>query len=212
MKKYICISIISILAVVALYNSVYFEKLDAKKEKDIVKVFDPKSRVEYFWDNKLDEVLKSAMDIKLFDSELADDPEALTGQDGKSVGITSTYCFLVKGVTRNLQPGSAKIPIDIKKSYAEYNLKIKYIFGNTARDAIGYFNINDFENTMNFNAIASELNKIILNREIAKLDSLSPGETIKFIGALEINLENISKQVDVIPLRLERSDDSRQHE
>ena len=61
---------------------------------------------------------------------------------------------------------------------------------------------------MDFNAIASEINRIILNREIAKLDSLSPGETIKFIGAVEINLENISKRVDVIPLRLERSDDS----
>ena len=152
------------------------------------------------------------MDIKLFDSQLADDPEALMDQHGKSVGITSTYCFLVKGIARYLQPGSVEIPIDVKDSYAEYNLKIKYIFGNTARDAIGYFDINDFENTMDFNAIASELNKIILNREIAKLDSLSPGETIKFIGAVEINLENISKQVDVIPLRLERSDDSRQHE
>ena len=212
MKKYISISIISTLAVVALYNSVYFEKLDTKKEKDSIKDFDPKDKVEYFWDNKLDEVLKSAIDIKLFDSQLADDPETLMGHHGKGVGITSTYCFLVKGITKHVQPGSVDIPVDIKDSYADYNLKIKYIFGNTARDAIGYFNINDFENTMDFNAIASELNKIILNREIAKLDSLSPGETIKFIGAVEINLENISKQVDVIPLRLERSDDSRQHE
>jgi predicted lipoprotein len=212
MKKYLSISIISTLALIALYNSVYFEKLDAKKEKESVKDFDPKDKVEYFWENKLDEVLKSAINIELFDSQLKDSPESLMEQHGKAVGITSTYCFLVKGITKQARPGSAEIPVDIENSYADYNLKVKYIFGNTVRDATGNFNINDFENTMDFNAIASELNKIILKREIAKVNSLPPGETIQFIGAVEINMENISKQLDVIPIKLESSNGSKLHE
>jgi len=203
MKKYISIFVICLLVIVVLYNSVYFEKLDAKKEKESIKDFDPKEKAEYFWNNILDEALKSAIDIKLFDSKLADNPEELIRQHGKALGITSTCCFLVKGLAKQVQPGSEKIPVEVLDGNANYNLQIKYIFGNTARNATGYFNVDDFENTMDFNAVANELNRLILDSTITKLDSLSPGETIKFIGAVGINLENIPKQVDIIPLKLE---------
>lgn len=203
MKKYISISVISLLAFVALYNSVYFEKLDTKKEKEGIKDFNPEDKVKYFWNSKLDEVLTSAIDLKLFDSQLAHNPELLIRQHGKAIGITSTYCFLVKGLAKQVPPGFEEIPVEIPDSYAEYNLQIKYIFGNAARNATGYFNIDDFENTMDFNAVSTELNKLILEREITKLDSIQSGETIKFIGALEINSESIPKQIGIIPLKIE---------
>ena len=203
MKKYISIAIISLLAIVALYNSVYFEKLDEKKVKESIKKFNPKDKAKYFWDNELDDLLTSAIDLKLFDSQLADNPETLIHQYGKAVGITSTYCFLVKGNTNQVVPNVEEVPIKLSDGYAKYNLQTKYIFSNAARDATGYFNIDDFENTMDFNAIATELNKLILERVIAKLDSVSPGETIKFIGALEINSEDIPKQIGIVPLKIE---------
>ena len=203
MKKYISIAIISLLAIVALYNSVYFEKLDAKKVKESIKNFNPKDKAKYFWDNELDDLLKSAIDLKLFDSQLAQNPEKLINEHGKAVGITSTYCFLVKGYAKQANQGSEEIPIKLPDGYAKYNLQTKYIFSNAARDATGYFNIDDFENTMDFNAIATELNRLILGRVIAKLDSVSLGETIKFIGALEINSEDIPKQIGIVPLKIE---------
>ena len=122
---------------------------------------------------------------------------------GKAIGITSTYYLLVKGFAKQVTPGSAEIPVEVPDGYANYNLRTKYIFGNAARDATGFFKIDDFENTMDFNAVATELNKLILERVIPRLDSLSPGETIKFIGALEINSENITKQISIIPLEIE---------
>lgn len=203
MKKFISISVISLLVIVALYNSVYFEKLDAKKAKESIKNFNPKDKAKYFWDTKLDEVLKSAIDLKLFDSQLADNPESLIRQYGKAVGITSNYSFLVKGVAKLAPPGFEEIPIEIPDGYAKYNLQTKYIFGNAARDASGCFNIDDFENTMDFNAVSTELNKLIIERVISKLDSLSPGEGISFVGALEINSENISRQINIVPLKIE---------
>lgn len=203
MIKYIKISVISLIAVVALYNSIYFEKLDEKKAKESIKNFNPKEKAKYFWDNKLDELLKSAIDLKVFDSQLADNPKSLIHQYGKAVGITSTYCFLVEGYAKQALQGSEEIPIKLPDGYAQYNLQTKYIFSNAARDATGYFDIDNFENTMDFNAIATEINKLILERVIAKLDSVSPGETIKFIGALEINSEDISKQIGIVPLKIE---------
>ena len=79
MKKYISIAVIILLAGAALYNSVYFEKLDEKKEKESVKNFNPKEKATYFWDNELDQLLTSAIDLKLFDSQLADNSEKFTG-------------------------------------------------------------------------------------------------------------------------------------
>jgi predicted lipoprotein len=86
-------------------------------------------------------------------------------------------------------------------------LRTKFIFGNAARDASGYFKIDEFENTMDFNAVSTELNKLILTRVITKLDSLSAGRTIKFYGALEINSENIPKEIEIIPLKIEAVDE-----
>lgn len=203
MKKYIFIPVIALLAVVALYNSVYFEKLDAKKITENSKDFNPEAKAKYFWDNQLDAILKSAIDLKLFDAQLADNPESLIRQHGKAVGITSTFSFLVKGFAKQAPPGADQLSVDLPDGHAAYNLQIKYIFGNAARDATGYFNIDDLKNTMDFNALSTELNKLILARVITRLDSLPPGENIKFIGALEINTETIPRQIDIVPLKFE---------
>ena len=203
MKKYIKIAIFSLVAAIALYNTFTFEKFDAKRERESIKDFNPREKAEYFWDHKLDEILQTAIDLKSFDSQLADNPEALIRQFGKAIGITSTYCFLVKGVVTQASPDADEIPVTISDGHAEYNLRTKYIFGNAARDALGYFKIDEFENTMDFNAMSTELNKLILQREIVKLDSIQPGETIHFFGALEINLENVPSQIAIIPLKIE---------
>ncbi|MDP3683898.1 MAG: DUF2291 family protein [Ignavibacteria bacterium] len=204
MKKKYLVFVIFFFVVVALYNSVYFEKLDSKRQQETKKNFNPKESVDFFWKNKLDEILKSAIDLKLFDSLVAANPNILIKQYGKSVGITSNYSFLVKGLAKTVAPGAEAIPVIITHGNARYKLFIKYLFGNSARNATGYFNIDDFENTMDFNAVATELNSLILKKVIAnKLNSLTPGVDIKFVGALELNSENIQKELEIVPLKLE---------
>lgn len=207
MKKNISIAVISILVAVALYNSVYFQKLDIRREKEEVKKFNPKEKTEYFWNIKREEVLETAIDLKAFDTQLAANPEKLINQYGKAVGITSTFSFLVQSYAEYTPTESGKIPVNILNGNADYKLRTKFIFGNSARDATGFFKIDDFENTMDFNAVATELNNLILTRVITKLDSMTAGDTIKFYGALEINSENIPKEVDIIPLKIEVVDE-----
>jgi len=206
MKKYISISALLVIAVIVLYYSFYFQKLDIRRENEQVKKFNPKEKVEYFWNNR-QEILESAIDLQVFDSQLASDPEKLISQHGKSVGITSTISFMVRGNTQYTPTESGKLALKIANSSRDYYLRTKFIFGNSARDASGFFKIDDFENTMDFNAVATELNKLILTREITKLDSIPAGESIKFYGALEINVENMPKEVDIIPLKIETIDD-----
>ncbi len=204
MKKYFTAFIIVLLAAFALYNSVYFEKLDLKKQQEMKKKFNPKEAVDFFWKSKLNEILKTALNLNTFDSLLTANPNYLIKQYGNSVGISSDYSFLVKGVAKTITQGAEKIPVVLPNANYKYNLVLKYIFGNTARDAVGYFNVNDFNNTMEFNEVASELNKAILKEVIDdKIDSLPPGTDVKFIGAVEINRENIQKELEIVPLKLE---------
>lgn len=203
MKKIINISIIVLIIAIGSYHSVYFQKLDARKERESIKAFNPSEKVDHVWDQKLDEIIQSAINLNVIDSQLADNPETLIQQHGKSVGITSTYCFLVKGTAFMSEQGADELPVQIENGNASYNLQIKYIFGNSARDALGFFDIADFENTMDFNAVATEMNKRILQKEISKLDSLSAGQKIAFIGAIAVNAENIQDEMDIIPLRIE---------
>lgn len=204
MKKRIVILGALLVAVAALYHSVYFEKLDARRNKELVKSFNPKEVAGFFWKNKLAEVLEKALDLKLFDSLLAVNPRDLVSQYGKSVGVTSNYSFLVKGIALTGRPEADKLATTLKTVSSTYSLQVKYIFGNAARDATGYFNVDDFQNTMDYNAVATELNSLVLNEVIAqKLDSLASGTMIGFVGAVEINAESIQKELDIIPLSIE---------
>lgn len=197
------ISIISLVVIIALYHSFTFEPLDVKRMRESIKAFNPKEKAEYLWDNKLDEILQTAIDLKSFDAQLADDPNALIQQNGKAIGITTVISFLVKGAAKQALPGADEISVEIQGGCAAYNLQIKYIFGNAARDAIGYYKIDEFENTMDFNAMSTEINRLIVQRELVKLDSIQPGETMQFVGALEINSENIPNQIAIVPIKIE---------
>ena len=69
----------------------------------------------------------------------------------------------------------------------ETNIPLKYIFGNTARDASGWFNIDDFRNTPDFNAVSAEMNKYIRTKVIGnKQQNISQLAHIEFIGAVGI--------------------------
>lgn len=203
MKKNISIIVIVLLALFALYHSVYFEKLNVKQERESIKGFNPSEKVDYLWSEKLVGILESALDLKEFDSQLKDNLDALIHQHGKAVGITSTYCFLVKGQAVIVDREADVLSVEIPNLHVNYNLQIKYIFGNTARDAVNYFDIADFENTMDFNAVATEMNRRILEKEVSRLDSFSSGDQISFVGAVAVNVESVENELEIIPLKIE---------
>jgi predicted lipoprotein len=204
MKKYIVISLVFLLFAITVYNSVYFEKLSDKNEKEGIKNFNSKEVVDYFWKNKLDETLKSSIELKSFDSLLTTNPKVLFEQRGKTVGITSNCSFLIKGSAKINGTISEKISIVVADGKMKYNLMTNHLFGNTARDAVGYFKIDDFKNTMDFNAVSTELNSLILKEVItSKIGLMHPGNLINFVGALDVSTRGIQKEFDIVPLRIE---------
>jgi predicted lipoprotein len=201
-RKIIIITVSILIGLSALYNAVYFEKLDARKQKELVKKFKPKELVDYFWKNQLPKVLTDAISLELFDSLVKVNPTELAKKYGKTVGISSNYCVLVKGEENVNKHESGNLSI-IKNGNAEYTVAAKFIFNNTARDATGYFHVDDFQNSMDFNAISTELNARIVKDVLSILASLPANFKVRFAGAIEFNIESFSKSLEIVPLKFE---------
>jgi len=202
-KKIIYLLVLTAIGIFVAYNSVYIENLENKRQKDMVKNFYPRELVNYFWENQLDKLLSNALELETFDSLLNNDTEYLIKQYGHAVGITSNYCFLVKGKSKIKQVNPEKLSLGFTGNTL-YNVLIKFIFSNTARDATGYFKVDDFENTMDFNAVSSELNSRIMNEVVpGKYDTIGIGSSISFFGAIEINETDLFKEeFDIVPLKM----------
>ncbi|HEY4786226.1 MAG TPA: DUF2291 family protein, partial [Bacteroidales bacterium] len=134
-KNIILTLVVVVISAVVVYNSIYIEKLDEKRQKDLVKNFKPKEQVDYFWKNKLKGVLQKAIEIKVFDSLLHVNPQQLFTKYGRSVGISSDYCFLVKGQCKIDSVKSDELVTNYR-GYARYQIPHQFIFSNTARDAV----------------------------------------------------------------------------
>ena len=84
-----------------------------------------------------------------------------------------------------------------------------YIPGNAVRDASGLVDVSRFSDTMKFNEIGSEINKIIVRDVIRPfLDKkVAVGRTVRFCGAAQVAQdaaeEDSLQLVRVVPIRLE---------
>jgi predicted lipoprotein len=77
-------------------------------------------------------------------------------------------------------------------------------FGNAIRDLSGYIQMGDFKNSMDYNLVASELNKIVFNQVINPFKTKAvKGAAVQFVGCAELNRDkpNIENST-IIPLKL----------
>jgi len=201
--KYI-ISIITIIVVA--YNSVYFKKLDEVKASLTAKEFNATAYAQTFWNNKLIPNLNKAVDLNQLTAMLSTDAAKTFDTYSHALGIGNLRYFLIKGkgiiesvneddVTVVFQPDSSKKTIVIA---------MEYIFGNAVRDATGLIDISEFSNTMDFNNVSAELNKIIREKVLPPFKSaVKKGDTLEFTGAIELNKEHLNlEEIEVIPVQL----------
>jgi predicted lipoprotein len=144
---------------------------------------------------------------------------------GKSPGVSRIYAYLIKGNGKILTIGQDSMEVSIREPQTNPDIKIMsgfYIPGNAVRDASGLIDVSEFTDTMKFNEISSEINKIVVKEVIRPFLDKKPkvGNTIRFFGATQVaqdaTEENIFGQlissatgtkefhlVKVIPIRFE---------
>jgi predicted lipoprotein len=195
-----------VIIMVVAYNSVYFKKLDEVKAAATAKEFNAAQYAKDFWTNKLIPNLGKATDVNQLTAMFSDDAAKTFDTYSHALGIGNLRYFLVKGKGEVTAVNDDALAVSLKSDTGQQTMTIatEYIFGNEVRDATGFIDINEFSNTMDFNNVSSELNKIIREKVLPSFKSVvKKGNTIEFVGAIELNKEHLNLQkIEIIPIEI----------
>jgi len=193
-----------IVIVVVAYNSVYFKKLDEVKASKAATEFNAAKYAQTFWSSKLMPDLNKAIDLPQLTSMLSNDATRTFDSYSHALGIGNLRYFLVKGKGTITSINEDDIAVSLDSSKQSITVATEYIFGNAVRDATGLININEFNNTMDFNNISAELNKIIREKVLPPFkQKAKKGDRIAFTGAIELNKEHLDlSNIEVMPVRI----------
>lgn len=191
------------VAVIALlaYNSVYFKKLDELKAGTAA--FDAAGYARDFWDKKLTPGLSKAVELSVLTSLLKTDKEKAFDEHSHALGIGNIRYFLVKG--EGVVSGVNENEVVVAVGENEVRIATEYIFGNAVRDASGAIDINAFTNSMDFNNVSAEINKLIREKVVPPFKSkVKKGDRVAFHGAIELNREHLQvNDIEIIPVSLQ---------
>ncbi len=190
----------SVIALLA-YNSVYFKKLDEVKAGTVA--FDAAGYAKDFWEKKLTPGLSKAVDLNALTTLLKTDKEKAFREHSHALGIGNIRYFLVKGngIVSDVDENEVKLEMEER----EVRIAIEYIFGNAVRDASGAIDINAFTNSMDFNNVSAEINKLIREKVVPPFkSSVKKGDRVAFHGAIELNREHLQvNDIEIIPVSLQ---------
>lgn len=186
------------------YHSVYFQKLDEVKAVRTSGEFNSAQYTRTFWNDKLIPNLNQAVELQQLLQMLQSDPEKAFDAHSHALGIGNLRYFLVKGTAKIISVNEDELISSLEPDRDQQFLRIatEFIFGNAVRDATGLISINEFSNTMDFNNVSAEINKIIREEVLPGIKAqVKNGDQVAFIGAIELNKEHLDlTEIEVIPI------------
>lgn len=205
---------ILIVAVFAflLYRSTYFENLEDVRQQRRREAFNAAEYARDFWNNQLPGVLDKAINVKELIKLLNTDMAQAIERYGKTPGVSRVYAYLLKGEGTILEVNESGLEVSVEEPHTNPEVLIEtgsYIPGNAVRDASGLIDVSKFSDTMKFNEISGEINKIVVKEVIEPFLNKGPstGRTIRFFGATQVAQDAAEEKelqlVKIIPIRLE---------
>lgn len=208
-KKWLFITGLGIGAVVILYFLPLFHivKIETAKQKKEEGKFNAKEFVEKFWTEQLTATMEKAVDAVTLQNAIKASPAEAQKQFSRQLGMGTTYYYFVRGEGKivSVKPDAIAISLDKSGSKPDIILSTANIYGNTVRDGLGIFNVNDFPSSQEFNQISSELNKRIETVILPNFkQNAKVGATVSFAGCAEITDEkNDLQPLKLIPINAE---------
>lgn len=183
----------------ALYNSVNIEPLDQIKKSQSDLVFNASSYAKNFMSNKIETL--PAINASDFLGKISDDLENYAEKQGRKLGISDEYNFIIEGNATITTIGEEYVTV-ILEDDKELRIATDFIFGNAIRDGSGMAHIDDYKNTMDFNSISVELNNIVRENVVPPFKKKAKiGDTLYVKGAVTIDITDSQlKAPKVIPL------------
>ncbi len=154
-----------------------------------------------FWNERLLKSLDQVADAGKVLAAIAAGPKKAQEQFGRSVGISSSYYFFLRGAGRVVSADDAGVGLSLKGEGNEVDVLVPLglVFGNAVRDGTGLLNSSAFPNAQEFNDISAGLNQIVETRVLPELQRIAAvGQRVQFVGCVEVADED----ADLKPLKL----------
>ena len=157
---------------------------------------EPIAYVRKFW-NSPRRTGEDAVEISRLWQAFAEDAATAKSTLGRQVGLGGAWHFLVVGEGVVETAGESTCTLVVADSPQRALLDLGAIVDNTVREAIGV-DVNEFANSQDYNAVSSELNRLVEYEVIEKNRArLTSGTAVRFVGCAKIE-----KNSDIDPLRL----------
>jgi predicted lipoprotein len=124
--------------------------------------FAPGPFAEEFWTARLLPATTSATPLDAILTALRRDPPSAAREYGKRVGLGSAVYFFAQGSGTVVELRASEIILAVNGGEGLLiSLRTGPVFGNTIRDGCGLLDLNDFPGLTAFNAISTELNRLV---------------------------------------------------
>lgn len=212
MKKVCKYSLAAAILVFLLSQSVYLRNLAEFRQQRRGEAFNAAAYAEDFWFNRLPLVLDEAVDVKTLIELFHADMSGAIDRYGKAPGVSRVYAYLLKGGGTILAADGDGLKVSVKAPHADADIVLEtgfYIAGNAVRDASGLVDVSNFSDTMKFNEIGGEINRIIVREVIRPFLDTKPtvGQTVSFLGATQVSRDTAEEDslrlIKVVPIKLE---------
>ena len=192
-RKHIVHAALLLALLVLLGSSMEFRRLETKRAEELAQRFDPAQYARDFWDQRLESVLGTALNVGQMIDLFNQDMQGAISK-GRTLGQSRVHAYLLKGKGKIVLIDKEGMSVSIKGSESNPEVQIcagSFISGNAIRDASGLIDVSAFSDTMKFNRISSEINKIVVSEVIKPFQEKGPqvGMSIGFVGAAEVSEE-----------------------
>jgi len=197
--KIVKLSVGIILLALVAFNSVYFRPLDEVLAEKEDTTFDAKKMAK----SAIEDLSQSSEGIALqtFITNKRDDFDALMSS-GKTLGVSDERYFMVAGEGEIIEVEEEDILIAFEDQ--QFRVATDFIYGNTLRDASGLVSISDYANTMDFNNISVEMNRLVKDEVVSPLiNKFQAGQSVSFKGAVKVNINLPNDTLRIIPVQIE---------
>ena len=160
---------------------------------------DPALYVQDFWNGPRRRGEGAVAVTQLWDA-MEKDAAAAKNKFGRQLGLGGAWHFFVRGRGRVETVGKTECTLVADNSDRRVLLDLGVIVDNTVRDAIGV-DVNDFANSQDYNAVSSELNRLVEQDVIDMIRArLTPGANVDFAGCAKIQTNSDIKPLRVTPI------------
>lgn len=187
------------------YNSVFFKKLSEVKAGIAGGKFNAEEYTRNFWDKKLMPSLNRAIEINALVQLLKTNSDKAFKGHAHALGIGNLQYFMVKGEGQVISIDENDVGLAISGAQSQkVRIAIEYVYGNAVRDASGLLNMNEFDNTAEFNEVSAGINKIIRNEVLPSFKkAVAVKDTVQFVGAIELNRKFLNlNDIEITPVQV----------